>query len=145
MNKHDFIFKEGIWIGEGKVQFSTSPEQIHFYTKWVVNKIEKNQIQCQQQVEMRGGGDSVFNHFTFSDIKDSTFTITLENEILGMATGKGTFNEKNIAWEFRNHSDFEGFEVYELQENGEYILHAEYISTDQHRTTIDGRLWKKIK
>lgn len=145
MNKHDFIFKEGIWIGEGKVQFSTSPEQIHFYTKWVVNKIEKNQIQCQQQVEMRGGGDSVFNHFTFSDIKDSTFTIALENEILGMATGKGTFNENNIAWEFRNHSDFEGFEVYELQENGEYILHAEYISTDQHRTTIDGRLWKKIK
>lgn len=143
MNKHDFIFKEGIWIGEGKVQFSTSPEQIHFYTKWVVNKIEKNQIQCQQQVEMRGGGDSVFNHFTFSDIKDSTFTIALENEILGMATGKGTFNENNIAWEFRNHSDFEGFEVYELQENGEYILHAEYISTDQHRTTIDGRLWKK--
>jgi len=144
MIKHDFIFKEGIWIGEGKVQFSTSPEQIHFYTKWVIKKITKNEINCQQQVEMRGGGDTVYNHFTFSDIKESGCTATLENEILGMASGKAVIGEKNIAWEFRDHSDFEGFEVYELQENGDYLLHAEYVSTDQHRTTIDGRIWKKI-
>jgi hypothetical protein len=145
MNKHDFIFQEGIWIGEGKVSFSTSPEHIHFYTKWVIKKNEKNEINCQQQVEMRGGGDSVFNHFTFSDMKDLTFAVALENDILGIATGKGLIDEKKIAWEFREHSDFEGFEVYELQENGDYLLHAEYVSTDQHRTTIDGRVWKKIK
>jgi hypothetical protein len=143
MNKHDFIFQEGIWIGEGKVSFSTSPEHIHFYTKWVIKKNEKNEIHCQQQVEMRGGGDSVFNNFTFSDIKDTSFAVVLENDILGQALGQGVIDERSIAWEFRQHSDFEGFEVYELQENGDFLLHAEYISTDQHRTTIDGRVWKK--
>ncbi len=143
MNKHDFIFKEGVWIGEGKVKFSTSLEQIHFYTKWNINKTDKHEIKAEQQVEMRGGGENVVNYFKFSQIKNSDFTVALENEILGMATGKGVIDDKKIAWEFREHSDFEGFEVYELQENGDYLLHAEYVSTDQHRTTIDGRIWKK--
>lgn len=140
---HDFIFKEGTWVGEGKVKFSTPLEQLHFYTKWVVSKNERNEINCRQQVEMRGGGESVINHFRFSNIKNSSFDVAIENEILGTATGKGIFDKKSISWEFREHSDFEGFEVYELQENGDYLLHAEYVSTDQHRTIIDGRIWKK--
>lgn len=145
MNKHDFIFKEGTWIGEGKVKFSTNLEQLHFYTKWNVKKMDKNQISCQQQVEMRGGGDAVVNFFTFSNIQGNEFKVSIENETLGMASGKGIVDDNKISWEFRDHSEFEGFEVYEKQDNGDYLLHAEYVSTDQHRTTIDGRLWKKIK
>lgn len=143
MNKHDFIFKNGVWIGEGKVKFSTSLEQIHFYTKWKIQVVDKHESRAEQQVEMRGGGENVVNYFTFSHIKDSGMAVALENEILGSASGKGVIDDKKIAWEFLQHSDFEGFEVYELQENGDYLLHAEYVSTDQHRTTIDGRIWKK--
>lgn len=143
MGQHAFIFEDGIWVGEGKVRFSTPLEQVHFYTKWAVHKMENETIHCRQQVEMRGGGESVINHFQFSKIKDSNFQVTLQNEILGTASGKGVISDKSIAWEFREHSDFEGFEVYELQENGDYLLHAEYVSPDQHRTIIDGRIWKK--
>jgi hypothetical protein len=38
---------------------------------------------------------------------------------------------------------FEGFEVYEQQENGDYFLHAEYGSPDQFRTIIEGLIWRK--
>jgi hypothetical protein len=63
--------------------------------------------------------------------------------MLGSVQGKGIIDAKTIAWEFRGHPDFEGFEVYELQENGDFMLHAEYSSLDQIRTIIDGRIWKK--
>lgn len=138
-----FIFEEGIWIGEGLVKFSTGLQEIHFYTKWEVKKEENGEIHCKQQVEMRGGGDNVVNHFIFSNVKDKRFLVSLENDILGKASGSGIADDKKIAWEFRDQADFEGFEVYEREESGDYLLHAEYISTEQHRTTIDGRIWKK--
>jgi hypothetical protein len=47
-----------------------------------------------------------------------------------------------IAWEFReNDLNFEGFETYHLQEDGSYTMHAEYVTSDQFRTQIDGKLW----
>ncbi|HRD55229.1 MAG TPA: hypothetical protein PLC42_02420 [Parachlamydiaceae bacterium] len=139
-----FIFEKGIWIGEGQVKFSTGLEQIHFYTKWEIKALENGEIHCKQQVEMRGGGENVTNRFIFSNIQEKRFLISIENDVLGKAQGSGIADEKKIAWEFRDHADFEGFEVYELQENGDYLLHAEYIS-EEHRTTIDGRIWKKNK
>lgn len=143
MFEHEIFFKPGTWIGEGRVTFSTSPDNLHFYTKWSIEPEDRTKIVCQQQVEMRGGGDEVKNYFVISNITDKTFNIRLENEILGFTEGTGVITAKTIAWEFRTHPDFEGFEVYELQENGDYMLHAEYISPDAHRTTIDGRVWKK--
>lgn len=143
MNAHQFLFVAGIWIGEGKVTFTGTPEHIHFYTKWTINPPEKNGIIAKQEVEMRGGGENVINHFHFTDVTSDTFFLTLQNELLGKANGNGVIEAKKIAWEIRNHPDFEGFEVYELQDNGDYMVHAEYISPDQHRTTIDGRIWKK--
>jgi hypothetical protein len=140
---HNFIFSPGIWIGEGKIALSTSPEIIHFYTKWIVDKPKKKEHSCQQQVEMQGVDESVFNNLTFSDITAESFTVILENEMIGKVKGKGIIDDKTIAWEYRS-GDFEGFEVYELQDNGDYMLHAEYSSPDQYRTIIDGRIWKKI-
>ena len=92
---------------------------------------------------MRGVDENVFNSLTFFDITSTSFMVGLENELMGKVLGKGVLDEKTIAWEYRQGTDFEGFEVYELQDNGDYMLHAEYSSPDQYRTIIDGRIWKK--
>lgn len=140
---HDFIFNPGIWIGEGKIAFTTSPESIHFYTKWKIGKYDDEiGYDCEQQVEMQGVDESVFNHVIISDVTSHSFHVTLENDLFGKVTGKGIWDPKTIAWEYLS-SEFEGFEVYELQDNGDYTLHAEYSSPDEYRTIIDGRIWKK--
>lgn len=140
---HDFIFKPGLWVGEGKVTFSASPEHVRFYTKWTIEKEQDGTITCQQHVEMEGGESNVYNTFIFSKILSQSFSLELRSELLGAIQGRGVLDAKTIAWEFRGHPDFEGFEVYELQENGDFMLHAEYSSIDQIRTIIDGRVWKK--
>ncbi len=140
---HDFLFKPGLWVGEGKVTFSVSPESLRFYTKWTIDNGENNLMLCRQHVEMEGGESNVYNNFTISNVQPTSFSIQLSNELLGVVQGKGLIDAKTIAWEFRSHSEFEGFEVYELQANGDYNLHAEYASQDQLRTIIEGRIWKK--
>jgi hypothetical protein len=144
MVEHEFIFKPGIWVGEGRVTFSASPEKVRFYTKWEIKNKKDKSIVCNQQVEMEGGESNVFNTFIFSEIQSNSFNVELSNELLGNVKGKGVIDAKTIAWEFRGHPEFEGFEVYELQDNGDLMLHAEYSSIDQIRTIIDGRIWKKI-
>ena len=140
--KH-FLFQAGVWIGEGQMTFAGSPDCVVFYTKWTINQESNQTISCRQEVELCGGGENVLNFFTLTAIKEKSFEITVESEALGKATGKGIIDERKIAWEFKEHPDFEGFELYDLQENGEYKVHAEYISPDQHRTIVDGRIWKK--
>jgi hypothetical protein len=140
---HDFLFQAGKWIGEGRVTFSASPEHVHFYTKWEINPLEDLQIHCQQRVEMRGVEENVFNKLVISEITSKTFSIEFENEMMGKVQGKGVIDDTTVAWEFHGKEGIEGFEVYELQENGDYMLHAEYATEDQYRTIIDGRIWKK--
>lgn len=143
MHAHGFIFTPGIWIGEGKITFSASPEFIKFYTRWQINQDMPGKINAVQTVEMQGIPEHVINVLTFSDITPTTFSVVLENELMGKVEGSGLINAKTIAWEFRQQEAFEGFEVYEIQENGDYLLHAEYSSTDQFRTIIDALIWKK--
>ena len=142
--KHTFLLAEGTWIGEGKITFSASPESIHFYTKWVISNLKDQEgFSCTQQVEMTGTDESVYNHMTISNITDDSFAIQLNNDIIGKVNGKGLIDDRSVAWEYRHGDEFDGFEVYELQENGDYMFHAEYASTDQYRTVVDGRVWKK--
>lgn len=140
---HTFIFQKGDWIGEGKIAFSASPEQIKFYTKWTIESASPSEIRCLQQVEMHGTTDQVRNHLTFMKIVEGAFEVELENDLVGKIFGKGIIDGKNIAWEYRNQEKFEGFEVYERLENGDYLMHAEYASEEQFRTIIDGRIWLK--
>jgi hypothetical protein len=143
MTDHDFIFKSGLWVGEGKVTFSASPDRIRFYTKWTQEKEKAPDLFWNQHVELEGGESNVYNTFRFFNVKPNSFEVELNNELLGTVVGKGLIEPKTIAWEFRGHPEFEGFEVYELQENGDFMLHAEYCSLDQIRTIIEGRIWKK--
>jgi hypothetical protein len=142
MPKNDFIFTSGVWLGEGKISFSSSPEFLRFYTKWDIQEESPGIMKAMQIVEMKGGDEQVINLFTFRDIKPTSFSVVLENEIVGMVSGSGICDEQVIAWEFRGQLAFEGFEVYERQENGDYFLHAEY-GSDQFRTTIEGLIWRK--
>ncbi len=140
---HDFMSTPGEWIGEGRITFTVSPDRLHFYTKWVIKKDALGLISCQQTVEMEGREENLNNDFVISNISSQAFDIELTNELLGTISGKGIIDTRTIAWEFRGHPDFEGFEVYELQDNGDYMLHAEYATTENFRTIVDGRIWKK--
>lgn len=143
MENHHFIFTPLEWLGKGKITFSASPVELEFYTRWTPLAEEKGAIQCVQKVEVNEADEPVVNTYTFSNITPTSFVVILSNDMVGKATGKGVIDEKRIAWEFRGIPGFEGFEVYELQENGEYLMHAEYLADGDYRTHIKGRIWKK--
>lgn len=149
MNTHQFIFSPGEWIGQGKITFSASPAQLRFYTKWLISERKENEISAEQIIEQQGEADLMANSFSFTDLTPVSFKISVNSELLGTVIGKGLIDPKTIAWEFRQamnpdrEEPFEGFEVYELQEGGDYLLHAEYFSGQEYRTIIDGRIWKK--
>ncbi len=143
MPKNDFIFTSGLWLGEGKISFIASAEFLRFYTKWTIHEESPGVMKATQIVEMQGVEEQVMNSFTFRDIKPTSFSVLLENSVVGMISGSGLCDEHIIAWEFQSQSAFEGFEVYEQQENGDYFLHAEYGSAEQYRTLIEGLIWRK--
>ena len=137
-----FIFQPGEWLGTGQVSFSMSPDVLHFRTKWVIAKEDQNHFHCTQIVEIVGG-DRIVNNFKVTPQGLDSFVIVLDNELLGIFSGKGVIEEKSVAWEFREKGSFEGYEVYRYNENSEYTMHASYLSADQMRTSIRGRIWKK--
>ncbi|MCH9634495.1 MAG: hypothetical protein S4CHLAM7_12470 [Chlamydiae bacterium] len=142
--KHNFLFNSEEWIGDGSITFNEFGHGLKFYTQWKVFSSDKDSISCAQEIEVEGLMDKTQNKFTLSDIKAGTFSITLENESLGKVVGKGVMDDKTVAWEFSNKElGFEGFEVYELQEDGNYVTRGEYVSIDQLRTIIEGKIWKK--
>lgn len=144
MASHLFIFQPGIWLGEGFLTVSGSSEKTRFYTKWIVNEADANkEIYCKQSVEVQGADEKTINYFLFSLQDPASFHINLENDMLGKATGTGLIDPFTIAWEYRGNPEFEGFEAYKLDDNGEYVLHAEYVSTEIYRTVINGRIWRK--
>lgn len=144
MSLQDFIFIPSTWLGEGKISFSSSPEFLKFYTKWHITEENSGVMQAKQTVEIKGVEEQVINHFTFKEITPNSFTVFLENSVVGSLVGSGLRTERSLAWEFKNPQlVFEGFEVYEQQENGDYFLHAEYGAHDQFRTIIEGLIWRK--
>ena len=84
------------------------------------------------------------NQFSFYDFADEQFKVQLENPTIGKVIGTGIYRPKLLAWEFRNNGmEFEGFEMYELLADGSYFMHAEYVSNEEFRTSIQGKIWKK--
>jgi len=143
MVNEDFIFTPGLWLGEGKITFSSSSEFLKYYTRWEITEQAPGMMRAVQTVEIQGVDEHVVNAFAFSDIKPASFSVCLENQMVGKISGTGIRDERLIAWEFRGQLSFEGFEVYEKQENGDYFIHAEYGSSPQYRTIIEGLVWRK--
>jgi len=132
-------------LGEGKIKLSMVEEELDFFTSWNLGALDPDgQIPAVQEVQIKGMNDMMHNKFLITDITGSSFTIELENAALGTIIGKGIIKENLIAWEFRdNELEFEGFEFYEKQEDGSYLMRAEYATSDQYRTTIRGKIWEK--
>ena len=143
MEPHTFLFEPGRWVGAGRITFNVSKELIRFYTRWTIEIDEQGRLICNQVVEMQGIPDKVENRFIVYGLVANKFKIEMHSQSVGSAAGDGIVDEKTIAWEFHGQADVEGFEVYEVQENGDYMLHAEYASTEQLRTIIDARIWRK--
>jgi hypothetical protein len=142
MASHNFLLSPGIWLGQGKITFNSTVDSIEFFTKWIVLESDQS-MTCNQEVEMKGIEGKVENLYVVSKITPESFMIALDNELVGKVQGRGVIDPKNIAWEIRGQQDFEGFESFELQDNGEYVFHSEFLSPEQFRTIIDGHLWKK--
>lgn len=143
--EHPFLFSPKKWLGEGKIQLSVSDEELDFYTRWSLGGLDpEGQIPATQEVQIKGVSDIMQNQFTITELVGNRFNIELENAALGKIEGKGIIKDNTIAWEFRNSEiGFEGFEFYEKQADGSYLMRAEYATPDQYRTVIRGKIWEK--
>ncbi len=144
MKAHSFLLEEGNWTGEGKIALNMVAEELDFVTNWSIQKIDiAGKIRCIQEIQIHGLSENMRNELIFFDFGKEKFCIEMENTNIGKVLGTGILDEKLIAWEFReNDLQFEGLETYTKQEDGSYRMKGEYMSTDQLRTQIEGKIWK---
>jgi hypothetical protein len=145
MMQHQFLMTPSAWLGQGTIQLNMVAEELSFFTRWNVNHVNgEGKIESVQEIQVKGLSDVMRNEFFIYGLTAGEFSIDLENQALGKISGKGLVNDKVIAWEFRvEEIGFEGFEFYEKQDDKNYLMRAEYATTDQFRTLIQGRLWQK--
>jgi hypothetical protein len=145
MTQHQFLLTPRTWLGQGQIQLNRVSEELTFFTRWNIGNVgQDGTIECFQEIQVKGLPDIMHNEFLIRNLSGGEFNIELENEALGKVSGKGLINDKVIAWEFRvEEIGFEGFELYELQDDKNYLMRAEYATDDQFRTLIQGRLWEQ--
>lgn len=143
MFNHSFIFSPGIWQGEGKILLNMVDEELIFNMQWSVqNKDFTGKVACAQDIQIHGLSENMRNELSFYDMQNKCFAVDMENQNVGRIVGSGVYDEKMIAWEFRNNDmNFEGYETYNLQADGSYQMKGEYVTSDQFRTQIEARLW----
>lgn len=144
MNEHHFLLLPGTWEGRGHITFNMSAERLDFSTLWTIEHKEDSSIHCVQKIDIDDVEDPMINYFELQYPQNQKFDISLSNEILGQIKGSGLLDDKIMAWEFRGSElEFEGFELFERQEDGSYKTRAEFSSKDQMRTLIEGSITKK--
>lgn len=143
--EHPFLLYPNRWLGEGKIQLNLFEDELAFVTKWESSfKTPQGNIECVQEIQIKGLSDVMHNQFSLFNMNPNGFQIELENLALGKVVGKGILTDKLIAWEFRVPDlSFEGFEFYEKQKDGSYLMRAEYSTSDQYRTLIVGKIWQQ--
>ncbi len=144
MEKHSFIFCPGVWLGEGKLQLNMLEDELIFFARWKIEERDgQGCIECTQEIQVRGLSDIMINHFIFSAITSSSFSVSMDNHAVGKVSGTGTCHAETIGWEFRvPEIGFEGFEFYEKQSDELYHVHGEFATTDDLRTSIHGKIWR---
>jgi hypothetical protein len=143
MKGHRLFFEKFAWLGEGKISVTMSKEALKFYARWSISKASATECCFVQEVEIDEMLEKMENRLRFYDFNEEEFKVELENNVWGKVLGQGTVNDSVIAWEFRDQeANVEGFEVYEIKKEGGYLLRAEYMSSDNYRTMIEGELWE---
>lgn len=149
MTQHLFLLQPSSWLGEGKIRLNMVEEELFFYTRWNMGFLSAEEggtagvLRCMQEIQVKGMADIMHNQFTIKDFTHNSFVIELENQALGKVSGTGILNQEIIGWEFRiPELGFEGFEFYEKQADDSYLMRAEYATTDQFRTMINGKIWQ---
>jgi len=144
-NLHNFIFNPGAWMGEGRILLNMVEEELSFLTNWnILGKDFAGKVQCLQEIQINGISENMKNDIYFYDFGPRTFCVEMDSPNIGRVVGTGVHDDKVIAWEFReNDMNFEGYETYHLQPDGSYVMQAEYVTTDQFRTLIDGKIWQQ--
>jgi len=147
MANHPFIFNSGNWLGEGKITLNMVEEELFFNTNWAVqSKDFAGKVACAQDIQIQGLSENMRNELTFYNFGAKEFLVDMENQNVGRIVGTGIYDDKTIAWEFRdNDMSFEGFETYALQSDGSYLMRGEYVTSDQFRTQIEARIWVGTK
>lgn len=139
---HLFIFSPGVWEGTGSITFSMAEDVLYFTTRWIVLPMEEQKIYFSQEIAIVTFAEKMRNHFILWPLSPSAFEIQLENQIVGKVIGSGLVTETSIAWEFRRKDqEFEGYEIYELQQDGSYKMRAEFTAGEGLRTHITGSLY----
>jgi hypothetical protein len=139
---HPFLFQPGVWSGSGQIVLNMVEEALSFTTQWIVHpKDVLGKILGSQKIQIQGLSDEMLNELCFYDIKGKGFSVDFSNANIGRVVGLGIFDETSVGWEFTNNDlGFEGFETYLLQSDGTYLMHAEYLTSEQFRTQIQARL-----
>ncbi len=142
---HNFIIAPGRWTGEGKISLNMVAEELPFTMSWIVSeKDSSGKIQSTQELQIQGLSEGMRNELFFYDFSTNKFSVEMDNSNVGKVLGIGLLTDKIIAWEFReNDLNFEGFETYKYNKDGSYYIHGEYITTDQLRTQIEGKIWRE--
>lgn len=147
MTQHSFIFSPGLWLSEGFLSLNMLEDELVFFSRWVVKERNpKGIIECVQEIQVRGLADVMINHFIFSDITPSSFSVFMDNHAVGKVSGTGIYEKDVFGWEFRvPESGFEGFEFYEKKSEELYHVHGEFSTLDDLRTKIRGKVWLSKK
>lgn len=142
---HLFLLTPAVWLGQGTIKLSLAVDELLFFTRWSVGEADsEGNIGLIQEIQIKGLPEIMHNEFTLSHLSQGEFCIDLENEAVGHVSGKGVINDTVIAWEFRVEDIcFEGFEIYEQQDDKNYLMRAEYATHAEFRTLIEGRIWRK--
>ncbi len=144
MEKHSFLLTPGRWLGEGKIKLSMIEEELAFLTRWKIEQDDLGGMECVQEIQVKGLSEVMINHFHLFDQTAVSFSLFMESHVIGRVQGIGIINENVIGWEFRSEEvGFEGFELYEKQSDDLYHVKGEFSSSDQFRTSIQGKIWKQ--
>jgi len=147
MLTHKFLFNTGCWIGEGKISLTDIEENLVFFTRWRSNHPDPDFIEfdSSQEIQIAGHSDIMYNQFFFTGFDKKHFEVEIENEAFGRVYGEGLVDDNFIGWEFRDNAvGFDGYEYYELQDDGTYKMRAEYATGEDFKTSIDGKIWKQL-
>lgn len=118
-------------------------DELDFRVTWIVLAEDERKIHFSQEVDLVSINEKMRNQFCVSSITPERFVIQLQNQLVKKVEGIGVITPETIAWEFHNRDqEFEGFEIYDLQEDGSYIMRAEFTAGEGLRTHVKGWIRK---